>query len=221
MEKRVFTVLRGGGEYGPQHVQAMQRQVRKWAPADTQFYCLSDTDVPGVDCIPLENEWPGWWSKLELFRAVLKDDFVYTDLDNVLLGPIDFAFEATEFTADIGFSFFRVTPDVHRPTVYRQFADDAAWHMEEWAITRTDGKFGDAAFLRHRMGLNPVGWNPQWVMNVVDMPFDGGRLSCPWRATPRHIPDGVRVMLCGGKRRRPWLSLSNQVQRSYWCREKV
>lgn len=222
MGKRVLTVLRSGGEYGPQHVQAIQRQVRKWAPPDTEFFCLSDVPIPGVrNRIPLKHhDWLGWWAKIELFRPDVPDDFLYTDLDNVILGPIDFALETREFTADIGFSFFRKTFDPLYEGVYEGFKLAPQEHMDEWATTRLDGKFGDAAFLRSRCGLEPAAWDSKQVMNVVDMPFVAGIRQCPWRVIPRAVPEGVSVMLCGGKRRRPWLSLSNQIQRAYWCREK-
>jgi hypothetical protein len=218
VEKRVLTVLRSGGEYGPEHVQAIQRQVKKWAP-DAHFACLADVPVPGVDVIPLKHDWSNWWVKMELFRPDVPGDFLYTDLDNIILGPIDFAFEKTELTADIGFSFFRMTADVPRAELLLHFSADAPHHMAEWdPATRADGKFGDAAFLRHRCRLEPAAWFQPFVMNIVDMPFEGGRLSCPWRVGLRAIPDGVRVMLCGGKRRRPWLSLSPTIQQAYWCR---
>lgn len=221
MEKRVLTVLRSGGEYGPEHVQAIQRQLAKWAPSAV-LTCLSDVDIPGVERIPLKHDWPGWWAKLELFGWDMPDDFLYTDLDNVIFGPIDELLATEQFTADIGFSFFRMTSDVvFREGAYETFRANPAEHMSEWdPATRRDGKFGDAAFLRWCCGLDPQKWSSRTVMNIVDMPFDGGRLSCPWRVTPRIVPDGVSVMLCGGKRRRPWLSISQEIQRAYWCREK-
>lgn len=193
----------------------MQRQVWKWSTG-AQFACLSDVDVPGVECIPLKHDWSGWWAKLELFRPDMPTDFLYTDLDNVILGPIDELVESQQFIADIGFSFFRVTPDVtpDLDLAYGRFWDNPAEHMGEWdPETRRDGKFGDAAFLRWRCGLTPQKWSPRVVMNVVEMVP-----PCPWRTAPPGIPEDLRVMLCGGKRRRPWLSISQEVQRAYWCR---
>jgi hypothetical protein len=206
-----MTVLRGGGEYSPEHVQAIQRQVAKWAPAGTEFYCLTDTDVPGVECIPLVHDWPGWWSKLEMFR--LGGDFLYTDLDNVIVGPLTEIAEVDEFTADIGFSFFRLTPDVSNADIYRTFADDAQFHMDEWdPKKRSDHKFGDAAFLRWRVGLNPAQWSKQ-VRNIVDL-----SVVCPWRVSPVRMVPETRVILCGGVRRRPWAHHSKPLNEAYWCR---
>lgn len=220
MEKRVLTVLRSGGEYGPEHVQAIQRQLAKWAPS-ARLTCLSDVDVPGVERIPLKSDWPGWWAKMELFRGDMPEDFFYTDLDNVFLGPLDELLEAKKFTADIGFSFFRVVPGAIHEAVYNEFWDNPAVHMGEWDLAhRVDGKFGDAAYLRWRCGLDPARWedtHPGQVINIANI-----TLPCPWHLPPvvwTRAPN-VRVMLCGGKRRRPWLSPAQAIQRAYWCREK-
>lgn len=215
MGKRVLTVLRSGGEYGPQHVQAIQRQVRKWASSDTEFFCVSDVPIPGVrNRLPLRHDWPGWWAKVELFRPDIPDDFLYTDLDNVILGPIDFALETNEFTADIGFSFFRKTPDPLLEGVYEGFCQGPFSHMEEWdPANRSDNQFGDAAFFRSRCGLDPAKWPSPEVMNIVDV-----SPPCPWRVPGVILKEGIRVLLCGGKRRRPWVHLSQMVQKAYWCR---
>lgn len=53
------------------------------------FLCLTDAPVEGVDCQPLECEWPSWWSKLSLFRpGALPGENFYLDLDVVLTAPV-------------------------------------------------------------------------------------------------------------------------------------
>ena len=85
---QVAFVLRSGGVYTPKHVQALAAQVAQWLPAVPMF-CLSDVTVPGVPTIPLQHKWPGWWSKLELFRPDIEGDILYFDLDTVIRGPLD------------------------------------------------------------------------------------------------------------------------------------
>lgn len=91
---RILTVLTsktlhgGAPEFKPVHVQALQKQVAKWAPFAT-FACLTDTKVEGVETIPLKRGWPGWWSKMELFDPELRGGFLYMDLDTVIVGPLD------------------------------------------------------------------------------------------------------------------------------------
>lgn len=54
-----------------------------------RFVCLTNTNVP-CESIPLERNWPGWWSKIELFRPGLFEGQVfYLDLDTVILKNID------------------------------------------------------------------------------------------------------------------------------------
>lgn len=72
--------------YSPAHVQWLRDQFATHVKVPHHFVCLSDVQVPGVDTIPLRDNLPGWWSKLELFRE-FKSAF-YVDLDVVLTGDI-------------------------------------------------------------------------------------------------------------------------------------
>lgn len=82
----VVSVLRSGGEYEPIHVQALAKQVAHYMPW-TRFVCLSDTDIPGVDRVPMLTDWPIWWSKIELFRN-FKRRTLYLDLDTIILADL-------------------------------------------------------------------------------------------------------------------------------------
>jgi hypothetical protein len=104
----VATVCRSGGIYTPEiWVNRLYRQVRKWMPeVPWRFRCLTDTPMPwlfehggsqvqllpwdGYASIPLIHDWPGWWSKVELFRPAIFDGLVlYLDLDTLICGPLD------------------------------------------------------------------------------------------------------------------------------------
>lgn len=71
-------------EYGAAHVQWLQRQFKQHCSEMDRFVCLTDIEIPGVDTIALEGNLPGWWSKLEVFRAFTRA--AYCDLDTVLVG---------------------------------------------------------------------------------------------------------------------------------------
>jgi hypothetical protein len=75
-------------EFKPQHVQALQKQLEKWAPG-VSFECITDKQIPGVTCIPYTKGWPGWWAKMALFDPALPGDFLFMDLDTVIVGPLD------------------------------------------------------------------------------------------------------------------------------------
>lgn len=198
MEKQVLTVLRSGGEYRPWHVQVLQQQIKQWAP-DAKFQCLSDVDVPGVDCIPLKHDWPGWWAKIELFR--LGGGFLYTDLDNVFLGPIDELFVGRYTTQRGGWNALMYVPRGGFPRLYEEFKHAPGEHMALNGPTGINGKaFGDAGFVASRMhGQYWEGVVPGQVVNIVEM-----IRSTPFGPRWNPIPKDARVVLCAGKDRRPW-----------------
>lgn len=87
----IACVLRSGGIYKPEHVQRLAAQAEIAAPGEP-FVCLSDVNVPGVPRVPLKHAWPGWWSKLELFRDGVfpkGQRVLYADLDTTFVGPLD------------------------------------------------------------------------------------------------------------------------------------
>ena len=101
----VATVCRSGSIYTPElWVDRLYQQVRKWMPeVPWRFRCLTDTPMPwlfedgvqragweGYKTIPMLHDWPGWWSKLELFRPGIFEGLVlYLDLDTLIVGPLD------------------------------------------------------------------------------------------------------------------------------------
>jgi len=84
--KTIFCVLKSGSrEYNESHVRWLKRQCDIHAPG-VPFVCLTDLlEIDGVETHPLIHHWPGWWSKIELFRY---EDVFYLDLDTVILNDI-------------------------------------------------------------------------------------------------------------------------------------
>ena len=69
----IACVLRSGGDYGPEWVEKLACSAGNVMGyrLGLRFVCLTDMEVPHVECIPLAYGWPGWFSKLELFRPGL------------------------------------------------------------------------------------------------------------------------------------------------------
>lgn len=90
----VASVLKLGGIYTPEWVDKLAAAVAEHMPAGTRydFVCLSDdpsVETGRVRWIPLRDDLPGWWSKLELFRPGLFDGrVIYFDLDTLVLGDL-------------------------------------------------------------------------------------------------------------------------------------
>ena len=113
-------------------------------------------EVP--DRIPLRHKWPGWWSKLEMFREITGPT-LYLDLDTVITGPLahlvslsdDFAmlrnFHVPEFVGS-GVMWFG-KPQRH---VYERFCEKP-FKWIEYHDRKRDGPYlGDQAFIWESMG---------------------------------------------------------------------
>jgi len=103
---RICAVLRSGGDFDVSHVHALKRMlgahmslryrspVTEPEPGTWTFEYLSDCGpyTPGV--VPLIHGWPGWWSKLELFRPGVLDGLtLFVDLDTLAVGDLAPFFE--------------------------------------------------------------------------------------------------------------------------------
>ena len=113
------------------------------------FYCLSDCrDVPGF--IELRYNWPGWWSKMEMFRPDIRGDFLYMDLDTILLGDITALFRGRltilqDFYRMKGLqSSLMFLPAMQRGKVWRKWMESP----EVWMDKHRRG--GDQTFLSDR-----------------------------------------------------------------------
>jgi len=88
-ELTVACVLRSGGDYSPEYVRRLADGVAQHLTIPHEFVCL--TDWPGIlPCarVDLLYDWPGWWSKLELFEA-FPSQTLYFDLDTTIKGSLD------------------------------------------------------------------------------------------------------------------------------------
>ena len=71
--------------YSVRWVKRLRNMVSRNLPIPHRFVCLSNVEVP-CERIPLLHNWPGYWSKIELFRpGIFEDRVLYLDLDLVVL----------------------------------------------------------------------------------------------------------------------------------------
>lgn len=94
---KIMTVLKCGGEYNEGHVKWLVDQLR-----GHEVICITDStldqkrflETTGAHKIELRyNAWGHarkWWAKMEIFRPELSrlGDFLYIDLDTVILSPL-------------------------------------------------------------------------------------------------------------------------------------
>jgi SAM-dependent methyltransferase len=89
----VVCILRSGGDFKPDHVRRLLNSVYRNTRIPFEFVCLTDMEdeVDFCKTLPLEFNWKGWWSKIELFKSGKfgYERVVFFDLDTVIVGNID------------------------------------------------------------------------------------------------------------------------------------
>lgn len=189
----VLCVLRSGGVYTPEWVQRLRSQVAEHAPG-ARFACISDVNVPGVECLRLEHEWPGWWAKMEALRH-FPDRVLYLDLDTDVVGPLDWL----DYTGDLA-----LLSDFYRPhlaqsgvmawghsdytaTLYEVFAADADAWMQQY---RGDGEWLHAHAMADRLQDLYPGRIVSHKVHCGDGVPEGASIVC-YHGEPKRYPDGV------------------------------
>jgi hypothetical protein len=78
-------------DFTPTDVWTLQQNVDRYIDRPYDFYVLTNdmtADLPGIK-IPLDHNWEGWWSKMELYRLDLpKGRTLYMDLDSHIVGSL-------------------------------------------------------------------------------------------------------------------------------------
>lgn len=82
--------MRNGVEYRPEHVNALYDQVKRFYKGDFAFLCFTDFPSNEFHCTvtALQQNWPLWWSKVEVFSLDVSQPGFYLDLDTVIVGDI-------------------------------------------------------------------------------------------------------------------------------------
>ena len=81
----VIGVLRSGGWPTSEYAERLSKAI---VERSTRFLCLTDME-PDCERLPLLHGWPGWWSKLEVCRPDIKGDWLYMDMDTIVVGDIE------------------------------------------------------------------------------------------------------------------------------------
>lgn len=202
----VACVLKSGGIYDASWVSRLRAGVARHLPIAHQFVCLSDVDVP-CERIPLAHDWPGWWSKIELFK--LPGPVLFFDLDTAIVGDLTGAAEiATR-------PMFTVLQDFYRPHGYGSgmmawgggHFDNVEWlylTFARYAETEMKERGGDQAFIERQRPDNVSRWQDVLPGQVVSY-----KVHCQGaygthfnedlqRYVPAAIPSGARVVCLHG-----------------------
>ena len=202
--KTIFCVLRSGsGEYDERHVRWLKRQCDVHAPG-IPFVCLTDLlEIKGVETYPLIHRYPGWWSKVELFRY---RDVFYLDLDTVILNDIRYMLGLTGFYALRNFGGFKLRGRVVMGSGVMCWSDPPSHVYENFDIKvtrqyqRHQNRWGDQGYIYDQL-------NGKY--NSIQDAFPDRIHSYKFGDIDRDNPDGD--IICFHGKPRPWDSGRNWV----------
>jgi flavodoxin len=153
--KKYVLVYKTGGEFTHNHVNWLISQL------DGDVYVLTDShmfDINRGNIIEMKHNWPGWWSKMEMFRPdILKFPFIYIDLDTVVRDiPSDW-FQGKELVTPKPFSSrdslqsgFMFVPTEVKQQIWSKWILDPQKHITEYR--------GDQDFIA--VNINKVNYFP-------------------------------------------------------------
>ena len=154
----VICVLRSGGIYDASWVAKLRDGCERQIKRKHRFRCLSDVEVP-CERIPMQHDWPSWWSKVELFRhGVVDCPMLYLDLDTVLVGEVQiqnllssrphFAMLQSFWKPDmVGSGVMWFSGDNVQHKVYEKFAKQPKAYIEHHKRNADGPYVGDQAFV--------------------------------------------------------------------------
>lgn len=206
-------MCRSGGVYDPEWVRRLERQAYEWGGVH-RFCCLSDFDRsafgPFVGVIPLEMGWPGWWSKLELFKPGLferGDEILYLDLDTVIVGEFGFLWGAIDSVDLMVLRDFyladRWATGMMGWTAGRFAEIFAAFQMAAWRLPlerMTGPREGDQDWIRSTF--------PELSVRLWQDEFPGRVVSWKVDVQGRRLPPRARVVCFHGRPRPSEVDLS-------------
>lgn len=194
----IVCVLKTGGDFKIEHVQALASEL-------PGLICLSDTLIPDVVTIPLRHNWPGWWSKMELFRPDIKGDLFYLDLDTLVFGDIQPIIDAANGLTTMLSDFYwpekpasglMYIAEEDKQRVWAEWMKNPALHMNQ---RPGRGVIGDQGFLGKV--LKPRRWQAIAPGSIVSYKAHckggkrpkGAQIVCfhgkprPWELTPQQL----------------------------------
>lgn len=139
--------------YSPSQVKWLRDQFLRHLTIPHEFVCLTDLKISGVKTIPLQDDYPGWWSKMELFREF--DSTFYIDLDTVIVNNIDHMVKydhkftvltnlSNPTSGRIGSGVMAWNRDLSH--LYKLFKQNPEKYIKEYVVSE---KWGDQGFIQH------------------------------------------------------------------------
>lgn len=152
---KLYIVYKTGGDYDLEYVERIYNSLKEHHSA-IELKCITNDmalqDEPYY--IEMQEDYPGWWSKMELFRPDIdKDDFLYIDLDTIVVKDLVEIKNACKEYKDIPillsdfFYFSRLASGVMwLPASFRKIVWEE-WFYNPEEIMKKHSKYGDQEFI--------------------------------------------------------------------------
>jgi hypothetical protein len=101
-QRTIVLVLRSGGDFSFRDVELIARHINgNWkSKVKPRIICLWDNathhyNLGNIEFIPLTNNWPKTWSRIELYSPEMEQyrPFLYVDLDTAVVNSIENIFD--------------------------------------------------------------------------------------------------------------------------------
>jgi lipopolysaccharide biosynthesis glycosyltransferase len=101
-QRTIVLVLRSGKDFSLCDVDLITKHINeKWkSEIHPRIICLCDKftqkyDLGDFECIPLANNYPGTWSRMQLYSSEMEQyrPFLYVDLDTAVIGSLENIFD--------------------------------------------------------------------------------------------------------------------------------
>lgn len=188
-EVKIVCVLRRSDVYDTDYVLHLKKQADKYAPG-VPFACISNVPVP-CERIPMKKMWPGWWSKMELFRPDIGGDIFFIDLDTIICDDISDLLAVGDLTMLSDFyklerpaSGLMYLPKSYRNDVWNRFCKNSIGYMSKHK------QGGDQEFLATCFGSRALRWQDVFPGRVVSYKAQ--------RVAQEGMPEGAGVLCFHG-----------------------
>lgn len=196
----VACAYRPGNGFTNDYVCKLQVGISKHLQTDYRFVCLTNEEIPGVECVKPRGDNKGWWIKLHLFTA-FREQTVYLDLDTMLIDDVTdiFTYPHT-FTGLTGLKTKRFASGFMAWNGDFSYLDADITPAIDAQYRETWTRWGDQGWIDHHLKIRP---------ELTGDLFPGRFVSYKWDIRRQGVvPKGASVVVFSGEPRPHTISWS-------------